>query len=105
MHGLFRYRRQRHLDTGHQNLLRLKLLGTAAGGGFPQWNCNCALCREARLGNPGVQTRTQSCATVSADGKSWFLLNASPDIRHQIEAFAPLLPTANKVRGTSIEGV
>ena len=48
---------------------------------------------------------TQSSAAVSADGKSWFLLNASPDIRHQIEAFPPLLPPPGKIRGTSIEGV
>jgi len=85
--------------------LRIRLLGTAAGGGFPQWNCNCALCREVRLGTPGVKARTQSSAAVSADGQSWFLLNASPDIRHQIEAFPALLPPPGSVRGTSIEGV
>lgn len=83
----------------------VRLLGTAAGGGFPQWNCNCALCREARSGRPGTSPRTQSSATVSADGKSWFLLNASPDIRHQIEAFPKLLPPSDQIRGTSIEGV
>lgn len=49
--------------------------------------------------------RSQSSATVSADGKSWFLLNASPDIRHQIESFPPLLPQPERIRGTSIEGV
>jgi pyrroloquinoline quinone biosynthesis protein B len=80
-------------------------LGTAAGGGFPQWNCNCILCREVRQGKPGLKTLSQSSATVSADGKSWFLLNASPDIRHQIEAFHPLLPSPELIRGTSIEGV
>ncbi len=85
--------------------MRLRLLGTAAGGGFPQWNCNCILCREVRQGRPGITARTQSSATVSADGKSWFLLNASPDIRHQIEAFPPLLPPPEHIRGTSIEGV
>ena len=83
----------------------VRLLGTAAGGGFPQWNCNCTLCREARSGRPGTSPRSQSSATVSADGKAWFLLNASPDIRHQIEAFPKLLPPPDHVRGTSIEGV
>jgi pyrroloquinoline quinone biosynthesis protein B len=80
-------------------------LGTAAGGGFPQWNCNCILCREVRQGKPGLKALSQSSATVSADGKAWFLLNASPDIRHQIEAFPPLLPSPELIRGTSIEGV
>lgn len=80
------------------------MLGTAAGGGFPQWNCNCALCREARRGKAGVAARTQSAAAVSADGASWFLLNLSPDVRHQIEAFASLHPPEGKVRGTPIEG-
>ena len=81
------------------------MLGTAAGGGFPQWNCNCILCREVRRGSPGLKPLSQSSATVSADGKSWFLLNASPDIRHQIEAFPPLLPSPELIRCTSIEGV
>ena len=85
--------------------MRLRLLGTAAGGGFPQWNCNCILCREVRQGKPGLKALSQSSATISADGKSWFLLNASPDIRHQIEAFPPLLPSPEHIRGTSIEGV
>ena len=80
-------------------------MGTAAGGGFPQWNCNCGLCREVRSGRPGLKPLTQSSAAVRADGKSWFLLNASPDIRHQIEAFPPLLPAPGTIRGTSIEGV
>ncbi len=83
----------------------VRLLGTAAGGGFPQWNCNCALCREVRSGRSGTSPRSQSSATVSADGKSWFLLNASPDIRHQIEAFPKLLSPRDHVRGTSIEAV
>jgi len=80
------------------------LLGTAAGGGFPQWNCNCALCRQARQGKAEVPARSQSAAAVSADGTAWFLLNLSPDIRHQIEAFQPLKPPQSQVRGTPIEG-
>ena len=82
--------------------MRVHLLGTAAGGGFPQWNCNCATCRGARAMR--ARPRTQSCVALSADGRSWFLLNASPDLRVQIESFAPLRP-AGSVRGTAVEGV
>src|SRR5213592_288375 len=83
----------------------IHLLGTAAGGGVPQWNCNCAVCREARAGTGRVQPRTQSSVAISADGRSWFLLNASPDIRAQIESFGPLHPSAGKSRNSPIEGV
>jgi pyrroloquinoline quinone biosynthesis protein B len=85
--------------------MRVRLLGTAAGGGFPQWNCNCAYCRGVRTGTLQAQPRTQSCAAISADGRRWFLLNASPDIRFQIEAFTPLLPDADTVRGSHLEGI
>lgn len=72
--------------------MRIKVLGAAAGGGFPQWNCGCPNCREVRSGAPGVKPLTQECVAVSADGERWFLLNASPEIRSQIESFAPLHP-------------
>lgn len=72
--------------------MRIKVLGAAAGGGFPQWNCGCPNCREARAGSPHLKPRTQECVAVSADGKCWFLLNASPEIRSQIESFPPLHP-------------
>jgi pyrroloquinoline quinone biosynthesis protein B len=85
--------------------MQIHLLGTAAGGGFPQWNCNCAICRAVREGTRPAQPRTQSCAAVSADGRRWFLLNASPDVRLQIESFPPLLPTGATPRGTRIEGI
>lgn len=85
--------------------MQIHLLGTAAGGGVPQWNCNCVVCREARAGTGRVRTRTQSSVAVSADGRSWFLLNASPDIRAQIESFRPLQPRAGKNRNSPIEGV
>jgi pyrroloquinoline quinone biosynthesis protein B len=85
--------------------MRIHLLGTAAGGGVPQWNCNCDVCREARRQNGRVQPRTQSSVAVSADGQHWFLLNASPDIRTQIENFAPLQPSGRKARNSPIEGV
>ncbi len=85
--------------------MRVTLLGTAAGGGVPQWNCNCAVCREARAATGRVLPRTQSSVAVSADGARWFLLNASPDIRQQIERTPQLRPPAGRVRGSPIEAV
>ncbi len=85
--------------------MRIHLLGTAAGGGVPQWNCNCATCREARAGRGRVLPRSQSSVAVSADDQHWFLLNASPDIRWQIEAFPPLQPLAGKKRSSPIQSV
>src|SRR4051812_20321555 len=70
--------------------IRLRLLGTAAGGGLPQWNCGCPNCTAARRGE--IPARTQSCVALSADGERWFLVNASPDLRAQIESYAPLQP-------------
>jgi len=64
----------------------IKVLGSAAGGGFPQWNCNCRNCAAVRAGKPGLKARTQSSLAVSADGDNWVLLNASPDLRQQINA-------------------
>jgi pyrroloquinoline quinone biosynthesis protein B len=62
----------------------IKVLGSSAGGGFPQWNCNCHNCAAVRAGTPGFKARTQSSLAVSRDGISWALLNASPDLRQQI---------------------
>ena len=62
----------------------IKVLGSAAGGGFPQWNCNCHNCVSVRAGTPGFRPRTQSSLAVSRDGVNWALLNASPDLRQQI---------------------
>lgn len=84
--------------------MHVRLLGTAAGGGFPQWNCGCFNCDGVRRGTIRARSRTQSCAAVSADAQRWFLLNASPDIRVQIESFDPLLPRGT-VRGTPIQGI
>jgi pyrroloquinoline quinone biosynthesis protein B len=64
----------------------IKVLGSAAGGGFPQWNCNCRNCVAVRAGAPGYKARTQSSLAVSRDGENWVLLNASPDLRQQIAA-------------------
>lgn len=70
----------------------LQVLGSAAGGGFPQWNCACPGCRAVREGSRPARPRTQSSVAVSAEGRHWFLLNASPDIRSQIESFPALHP-------------
>jgi pyrroloquinoline quinone biosynthesis protein B len=72
--------------------MRIRVLGSAAGGGFPQWNCGCPNCRGVREGTLRAAARTQESVAVSADGEAWFLLNASPEIRHQIEACPPLHP-------------
>src|SRR6185437_4737451 len=85
--------------------MQIHLLGTAAGGGVPQWNCACTVCREARAANSRVRPRTQSSVAISADGRSWFLLNASPDIRAQMENFQPLQPSNGKGRNSPIEGM
>jgi pyrroloquinoline quinone biosynthesis protein B len=72
--------------------MHVRVLGSAAGGGFPQWNCGCVNCLAARSGAPGVRARSQESVAISADGESWFLLNASPEIRAQIESFPALHP-------------
>ncbi|MCI0548307.1 MAG: pyrroloquinoline quinone biosynthesis protein PqqB [Candidatus Rokubacteria bacterium] len=74
--------------------MRIRVLGSAAGGGFPQWNCGCPNCRGVRDGTVRAIPRTQESVAISADGAGWFLLNASPEIRQQIEAFAGLHPRA-----------
>ncbi len=73
-------------------MLRLVVLGSAAGGGFPQWNCNCTPCRRARAGDPAAPARTQSSIAVSADGKRWLLINASPDLGTQLARTPALHP-------------
>ena len=82
----------------------MHILGSAAGGGFPQWNCNCPNCRGVRDGSLLCRGRTQSSIAVSADNQHWFLFNASPDIRSQIEACRPLWPQGG-VRHTPIQGI
>jgi len=73
--------------------MRVKILGTAAGGGFPQWNCACANCRALRDGSFRGKPRTQTQVAISGDGRAWFLLGASPDLRIQIEATPELRPS------------
>jgi pyrroloquinoline quinone biosynthesis protein B len=72
--------------------MRVRVLGSAAGGGFPQWNCGCPNCLDVRAGAPSVQARTQESVAVSADGEFWFLLNCSPEVRAQVESFPALHP-------------
>lgn len=83
---------------------RILVLGAAAGGGFPQWNSNAPACRRARAGDAKARPRSQSSLAVSRDGSSWFLLNASPDLRAQIESNPPLHPR-HGLRSTPIAGV
>lgn len=81
----------------------IRVLGAAAGGGFPQWNCGCGNCRGVREGTIEARPRTQDSVTVSADGARWFLLNASPEIRTQIESFPALHP--KRARHTPIAAI
>jgi pyrroloquinoline quinone biosynthesis protein B len=80
------------------------VLGAAAGGGFPQWNCRCDVCRLAWSGDPRVKSRTQASLAVSADNEQWALLNASPDLRAQIQANADLHPRGDR-RSSPISAV
>jgi len=70
----------------------IKVLGSAAGGGFPQWNCNGRNSADLRKGVAGLKARTQASVAVSADGRNWILLNASPDLRQQINDTPELHP-------------
>ena len=74
--------------------MRIRVLGSSAGGGFPQWNCGCPNCVGIRRGTIAARARTQESIAVSADAECWFLLNASPEIRAQIEGFPGLHPRA-----------
>ena len=84
--------------------MKILVLGSGAGGGFPQWNCNCSLCAGQRQGEVPSPTRTQSSIAVSADGDSWVLLNASPDIGQQIRS-QPALHPRHGLRDTPIKAV
>jgi pyrroloquinoline quinone biosynthesis protein B len=84
--------------------MRIRVLGSAAGGGFPQWNCNCRNCQAVRAGTFAGKIRTQTQVAISNDGCTWFLLNASPDLRVQIES-TPSLHPRNARRDSPIGGV
>jgi pyrroloquinoline quinone biosynthesis protein B len=84
--------------------MQIKVLGSAAGGAFPQWNCACANCRAVRAGSFRGKPRSQAQVAISQDGHSWFLLGASPDLRGQIEA-TPELHPRDGLRQSPIAGV
>lgn len=81
--------------------MQVRILGSGAGGGYPQWNCNCENCQRVRHPEFQHEARTQSSITVSADGENWVLINASPDLRAQFESF-PALQPAREVRDTAV---
>ncbi len=84
--------------------MKIRVLGAAAGGGFPQWNCNHPNSRRARSRDPHAMPRTQSSIAVSSDGVHWFLFNASPDLRQQLNDSEVLHPTQG-FRHSPIQGV
>src|SRR5229473_2588144 len=84
--------------------MRVKVLGSAAGGGFPQWNCGCPNCSGLRDGAVKARPRTQAQAVVSPNQSSWILLNASPDLRQQILA-TPELSVTSSTPGSPISTI
>jgi pyrroloquinoline quinone biosynthesis protein B len=85
-------------------MLCVRVLGAAAGGGFPQWNANSEACRRARAGDAAAKSATQASIAVSVDERNWFVVNASPDLRQQIEANRCLQPSED-LRSSPIKGV
>ena len=84
--------------------MRIRILGSAAGGGFPQWNCNCDNCRGLRNGTVRAKSRTQSSIALTGNDEDWILFNASPDIRAQLESFPALQPGRSR-RDTAIRAI
>lgn len=84
--------------------MKIRVLGAGAGGGFPQWNCNCDNCRRLRGGQFNGLARTQSSIAISSDQRNWLLFNTSPDIRAQLEAFPDIQPKSG-VRDTGIAAI
>jgi pyrroloquinoline quinone biosynthesis protein B len=84
--------------------MRIRVLGSAAGGGFPQWNCNCRNCDGVRKGTVRAMARTQSSIAVSPGGNDWILFNASPDLLAQYQGFRELQP-GRSIRDTGIRSV
>ncbi len=80
------------------------VLGSAAGGGFPQWNCRCPVCQLAWAGDPRARPRTQASLAVSANGEDWVLVNASPDLPEQLRR-SPALYPRGKPRGSPIKAI
>jgi pyrroloquinoline quinone biosynthesis protein B len=84
--------------------MRIHILGAGAGGGFPQWNCNCPNCDGLRKGTIRATARTQSSIAVSGDSEDWVLFNASPDVLQQVQRF-PALQPARSLRDTAIRAI
>ena len=84
--------------------MRLRVLGSSAGGGFPQWNCNCPNCDGLRLGRIAARPRTQSSVAISANDSDWLLVNASPEVLQQIRE-TPGLQPARQIRDSGIAAV
>jgi len=84
-------------------MMKLLVLGSSAGGGFPQWNCNCTQCAGVRAARPGLRPRTQSSVAVGG-AENWVLVNASPDMLQQIRA-TPALQPGRRLRDSGIAGV
>src|SRR5262247_1814402 len=80
------------------------VLGSAAGGGFPQWNCRCPVCQLAWSGNRSVKPRTQASLAVSANDQDWLLINASPDLPEQLRR-SPALHPRRATRGSPIKAI
>jgi pyrroloquinoline quinone biosynthesis protein B len=85
-------------------MIKIVILGTAAGGGLPQWNCGCANCTDARTGQPELRA-TQASIAVSADNQNWFLINAAPELRQQIIDNPVLHPKPGSLRHSPVAGV
>ena len=85
--------------------MQIRILGSAAGGGFPQWNCGCRNCSGLRAATVNATARTQTQLEFSPDGLVWFLLDASPDLRSQIVATPELAPPSTDTTGTPIGGI
>ncbi len=85
-------------------IMKIRVLGSGAGGGFPQWNCNCHNCHRFRHQTMNGKARTQSSIAVSTDNKNWLLFNTSPDIRAQLEAFPAIQPKEG-IRDTGIKAI
>ena len=84
--------------------MRIRILGSAAGGGFPQWNCNCRNCDGVRKGSIRARPRTQSSIALSTDDLNWVLFNASPDLLAQYQGFPELQP-GRAIRDTAIRSI
>ena len=84
--------------------MKVRVLGSGAGGGFPQWNCNCHNCHRLRYNAMNGKARSQSSIAVSTDNKNWLLINTSPDIRSQLEAFPAIQPKEG-IRDTGIKAI